>query len=208
MMAFMYDYYLEDYDYFLLCGDDTFVILENLRNYLLLLESETDGRDTQPLFIGCPISHGGTHYNIGGPGYLLNKSALRRLVEQGLPYFYTNNTMSSEDGVMGRMMAVLHVHIVDTSDAANRQRFFHDSLEELGAESGLWLESYLTYDHGNRKGRDFISNQSVSFHKIASMHRFFAILYNSCPGGTVLGDAQGSTIDGVRATEFAQAKKQ
>jgi hypothetical protein len=68
MMAFMYDYYLEDFDYFLLCGDDTFVILENLRNYLLLLESQTDGRDAQPLFIGCPISHGGTHYNIGGPG--------------------------------------------------------------------------------------------------------------------------------------------
>jgi hypothetical protein len=205
MMAFMYDYYLEDFDYFLLCGDDTFVILENLRNYLLLLESETDGRDAQPLFIGCAISHGGTHYNIGGPGYLLNKSALIRLVEQGLPYFFTNNTMSSEDGIMGRMMSVLHVHMIDTSDAANRQRFFHDSLEELGSESHIWLEDYLMYDHGKRKGRDFISTQSVSFHKIASMHRFRAILYNSCPVGTVLGDAQESAIDAAPATELEQA---
>jgi hypothetical protein len=137
----------------------------------------------------------------------LNKFALRRLVEQGLPYFFTNNTMSSEDGIMGRMMSALHVHIVDTSDAANRQRFFHDSLEELGAESNLWLEDYLMYDHGNRKGRDFVSNQSVSFHKITSMHRFRAILYNSCPIGTVLGDAQKSTIDGAGATEFEQTSQ-
>jgi hypothetical protein len=56
MLSFMYNYYLEDYDYFLPCGDDTFIILENLSNYLLLLESQTGGRDAQPLSIGSSVS--------------------------------------------------------------------------------------------------------------------------------------------------------
>jgi hypothetical protein len=194
MVAFMYDYYLEDYDYFLLCGDDTFIILENLRNYLLLLESESGGRDAQPLYIGMPYDVWGIFYNLGGSSYILNRSALRRLVEEGLPYYFKNTVTLAEDAVVGSIMQALHIHIVDTADAADRQRFFNDPLHVLGNETVPWLFDYLMYNHGNRKGRHVISTQSVGFHKIASMKRFSAILYNACPMGTVLGDAQNSTL--------------
>jgi hypothetical protein len=194
MVAFMYDYYLEDYDYFLLCGDDTFVVMENLRNYLLLLESQTGGRDAQPLSIGSSFSLYGIHYNTGGPSYILNRSALRRLVEEGLPYYFTETVSSGEDMMMGAIMAVLHIHLVDTSDVANRQRFFHDALHSIGSDTHLWLYDALTYNRGRRTGRNIISTQSVGFHKIKSMERFSAIVYNACPMGTVLGDAQQSTL--------------
>jgi hypothetical protein len=194
MVAFMYDYYLEDYDYFLLAGDDTFIILENLRNYLLLLESETGGRDAQPLSIGMPISLWNVHYNTGGPSYILTRSALRRLVEQGLPYYFTDIVSSCEDVLMGAMMAAIHVHLVDTSDAANRQRFFHDDLNSVGADTPPWMYDVLMYNHGSRGGRSLVSTQSIGFHRINSMQRFSAILYNACPIGTVLGDAQNSTL--------------
>jgi hypothetical protein len=194
MVAFMYDYFLEDYDYFLLAGDDTYIILENLRNYLLLLESQTDGRDAQPLCIGSALSRMDVHYNTGGPSYLLNRSALRRLVEQGLPYYYADAVMPGEDVVMGAIMAVLHIHLPDTSDAANRQRFFHDELHLIGSDTYLWLYDSLMYNRGNRTGRNIVSTQSVGFHRIKSMKRFSAILYNACPKGTVLGKAQNSTL--------------
>jgi hypothetical protein len=194
MVSFMYDYYLEDYDYFLLSGDDTFVILENLRNYLLLLESETGGRDAQPLFIGQPFSLWYVYYNTGGPSYLLNRLALRRLVEDALPHFFADTITSGEDAVMGAIMSVLHIPLVDTSDAAHRQRFFHDALDVVGSETKPWLYDALMYSHGNRKGKNVVSTQSIGFHKITSMKRFSAILYNACPKGTVLGDAQKSTL--------------
>jgi hypothetical protein len=194
MVAFMYDYFLEDYDYFLLGGDDTFIIMENLRNYLLLLESQTDGRDAQPLCIGSPLSRMDVYFNTGGPSYLLNRSALRRLVEQGLPFYYADAVVPGEDVVMGAIMAVLHIHLPDTSDAANRQRFFHDDLHSIGSNSYLWLYDSLMYNRGNRTGRNIISTQSVGFHKIKSMKRFSAILYNACPRETVLGKAQKSTL--------------
>jgi hypothetical protein len=195
MVAFMYDYYLEDYDYFLLCGDDTYVIVENLRNYLLLLESETGGRNARPLYIGNSIALFDVYYNTGGPGYLLNRAALRLLVEDGLPYYFAHHRSPGEDVIMGDMMTVLHIHSVDTSDVANRQRFFHDDLNAAGSpDSPPSMFNYLTYKHGVRSGRNAVSTQAVGFHMITSMKRFSAILYNACPEGTVLGDAQQSGI--------------
>jgi hypothetical protein len=125
---------------------------------------------------------------------LLNRSALRRLVEQGLPYYYADAVMPGEDVVMGAIMAVLHIHLPDTSDAANRQRFFHDELHLIGSDTYLWLYDSLMYNRGNRTGRNIVSTQSVGFHRIKSMKRFSAILYNACPEGTVLGKAQNSTL--------------
>jgi hypothetical protein len=99
-------------------------------NKLLLLESQTDGRDAQPLWIGSPLYR----FDItGGPSYISNRYALRRLVEEGLPYYFTNTTMGGEDCAMGAIMAVLHIHLVDTSDAGNRQRFFHYDLPVIGS---------------------------------------------------------------------------
>jgi hypothetical protein len=194
IVSFMYDYYLEDYDYFLLCGDDTYIIMENLRNYLLLLESESGGRDAQPLYVGLPFAIWGIHYNLGGPSYILNRSALRRLVEEGLPYYFKDTLTSGEDGIMGSILKALHIHIVDTADAADHQRFFNDPLHVIGSDNLPWLHEKLMYSHGSRKGRNVISTQSVGFHKITSMKRFSAILYNACPKGTILGDAQNSTL--------------
>jgi hypothetical protein len=198
MVAFMYDYYLDDYDYFLLADDDTFIIMENLHNYLLSLESATGGRDSRPLYIGSPFSGHYSHYNTGGPGYLLNRDALRRLVEDGLPYYFAAD-FGGEDVLMGTIMTILHIHIVDTSDAANRQRFFHDDLESVASDKILELYRFFMYSRGERAGRNVMSTQSIGFHRIYSMKRFSAILYNACPIGTTLGDAQNSTVAPVNS---------
>jgi hypothetical protein len=193
MAAFMYDYYLDDYDYFLFGDDDTFIIMENLHNYLLSLESATGGRNAQPLYIGSPFSLHYTHYNTGGPGYLLNRVALRRLVEDGLPYYFPH-IVGGEDVMMGTIMDILYIPAVDTSDAANRQRFFHEDLNSAASDNIMELAWFLMYSRGARAGRNIMSTQSIGFHKISSVKRFSAILYNSCPIGTTLGDAQHSTV--------------
>jgi hypothetical protein len=79
-------------------------------------------------YIGVPYSLWDVHYRLGGPSYILNQSALQRVVEEGLPYFFKDRQTLAEDCVMGALMPVLHIHMVDTTDAAEFHRFFNDPL--------------------------------------------------------------------------------
>ncbi len=81
--SYIYDNYIDDYDFFWLGGDDYFLIVENLINYLATLDQ------TKTLFLGSPVPHfDGKHHSIfcgGGPGYVLNRVALKRVIEESFP---------------------------------------------------------------------------------------------------------------------------
>jgi hypothetical protein len=175
MLAFMFDNYIDEYDYFHVLGDDTYVIVENLRNYLSLLEALERGRDTRPLYIGQPIGWstdiGDVVGNGGGPGYILNRFALRRFVLEALPTCLAEVRYFAEDQFVAMCMKEMDIPPIDTYDAGRRKRF-----------------------HGFSPSNEMdpSSTQSVAFHQIktpALMKRHHAIIYNSCPVGTVLRDA-------------------
>jgi hypothetical protein len=165
ILAFIFDNYIDEYDYFDVAGDDTYVIVENLRNYLRVLEGLYGGRDTRPLYLGQHVYFVGLDhdweaiYNTGGPGYILNRLALRRLVMEALRTCHADETNSGEDINVARCLFELDIFPVKTADAAHRQRFFH-----FGPET-------------------------VAFHQMTSpvkMKRHHAIMYNSCPMNTTL----------------------
>jgi hypothetical protein len=78
ILAYMYDNYFDDYEYFYLAGDDTHLIIENLRRYLYTVEQKHDVA-TEPLYMGMVYTYE-VLYNSGGAGYVLNSLALKRLV--------------------------------------------------------------------------------------------------------------------------------
>jgi hypothetical protein len=92
-------------------------------------------------------------------------------------------------------MTALSIPIVDTSDVHHRQRFFHNDLNSVGSDDGMSMYADYMYQHHYdynprvRTGRNLVSTQSIGFHHVESMKRFHAILYQTCPDGTVLGDA-------------------
>jgi hypothetical protein len=66
-----------------LAGDDTHLIVENLRRHLYTVE-ETHDVATEPLFMGA-LTYKAAPYNDGGAGYVLNRVALKRLVLEAFP---------------------------------------------------------------------------------------------------------------------------
>jgi len=73
---------LDDYDFFLLGGDDLYVLVDNLKTFLA--SERIQAMSDQPLYIGREIwANNFTRFNSGGAGYVLNRAAalvLYRLV--------------------------------------------------------------------------------------------------------------------------------
>ena len=207
IVAYMYDHYLEDFDYFYVAGDDTHLIVENLRYQLDKIETDHQRQQHHPnngtLYLGNWIRAGGFDFAHGGPGYVLNRNTLKFLVEQILPKCEVQTQVSSEDRMMGKCL-----HLVGKIPPS-----WNSSVDETGAQlfhfsnpmamvkfniSRAGPRDYMrrcmerwTQLYGFRQGLDFISNRSIAFHHFKPtehMKRQHAILYKSCPEGTLIGD--------------------
>lgn len=209
ILAYMHDYYLKDFDFFFLSGDDTYVIVENLRR---TLQSLGTAAWDYPLYLGhwIPFRPGANPHNMsssqsyfvgGGPGYVLNRKSLEALVQRVLPTCQPDRMTSSEDRILGecfRSIGIVGNHSVDGRLA---QRFHgmdpHDTCTMTG-ESGYFGTLYRFWGslYGFRTGFNLTSSQSVSFHRLTTskhLKRIHAILYKSCPPNTTLGNILGSS---------------
>ena len=79
---YVYEHYLNDFEYFVKADDDTFIIVENLRRYMANRNPE------EPEFFGhrMYLSLFGRKiiYNSGGPGQVLSRKALKLMVEKSM----------------------------------------------------------------------------------------------------------------------------
>lgn len=191
MWAYAHDNYLDQYDYFHICGDDVYVVVENLRAYLhsnevkRLEEGHLDvfsaaskvARNTamlrpRPLLFGMPVEKLNKHkYPLGGPGYTLNSAAVELLVKKGLPNYRVNVTDPREDVFVGKFFASQGVLTTDTRDAKGSWRYGenaerHASLS--GNVLGFWEPKKMKKKYPKltywENGVDFLSSQTVSFH--------------------------------------------
>ena len=117
------DNYLHAFDWFLLGGDDMYVIMENLRDYLLYLES-MEGNE-KPMYLGRPLrSTFKLVYNNGGAGYLLNRAALKLLIHS----FQRESCLSRvahsiEDILVAYCLSTQGVIALNTQDEFGREMF-------------------------------------------------------------------------------------
>ncbi len=84
MLKYMYDHYLDDFDFFMRSDDDVYVKMDPLLDLLVSINP------AQEIYMGCP-GFGRPddrsriklteeeHYCMGGPGVIFSRSALRRL---------------------------------------------------------------------------------------------------------------------------------
>ena len=191
--SYIHDHYLDDYDSFLLCGDDTHVIVENLR---ILLDVMNVHPDTEPLFLGHWIAHMDNYYIGGGSGYVFNRYVVRILVEQIFPVCRVHTAISAEDRMISvclRSFGIVGNHSVDVHGA----QLFHGMNPQFIAtyrgNHGFFKPTYDLWGrhYGYKVGPALVSPQSVTFHLFktpAMMKRHHAILYKSCPRNTILGD--------------------
>lgn len=194
ILAYMYDHFRTDYDYFYVAGDDTYLVVENLRLFLSSLDQKTVKE--MPLYLGIKFLSGKTVYAAGGGGYVLNKVTLTALVEQALPDCHADEQVSWEDVNIGKCLKSLGIFVNNTVDDAGAQRFHAFHLDEI-AQHTVKMSGFVTslhnmwaQDNGWRVGEDLVSSSSIAFHKLKTpvdLRRYHAILYRTCLANTPLG---------------------
>lgn len=118
--------YAKDYDYFTMGGDDNYLVLENLRKYLLSDEIKSANDAGEALYLGRRM-HGGTShhgvFNTGGAQYVMNKKALGTLMD-GLRKGHCRPDAQTheEDVKVACVLREAGVHPRDTA-AADGNRF-------------------------------------------------------------------------------------
>jgi hypothetical protein len=133
MWRYVYDHFLNDYDYFYVSGDDVYLMVDNFRAYLQELYDHDTATSTT-----TPPRHFGSWLPkrdmiAGGPGYTLNRVALQTWVESSSEYgwsrCFANRRASSEDWLISRCMSGLGIHgnATDTRDVATGEQRFHDA---------------------------------------------------------------------------------
>lgn len=201
-LAYAADNYLNQYDCFHVTGDDTLVIVENLRKLCHERVVEQKG----PFYAGSWNPWKGDDGTLevfagGGAGYTFNQAALKALVDH-LPDCHPD-VHKMDDVHVGKCLRQLNVTVSDTRDESGEPLYLDGGfakfrpLDDLEHRSKLpwrqsvfkWKRYELGWDIG--LGKDCASKYAVSFHRFEGddLRRYHALTYKSCSAGTALGDA-------------------
>ena len=166
-MELLYSEYIHKYDWFFKADDDTYVIMNNLRKFLINKNS------SEPKFYGKLMSNGLSveGYHQGGAGYAFGEEALKRLVEIG---FQKGKKCPKETFRAHGDDRYLALCLID-SGVKLEQDVFDSSGRELFHASTLWQQviyqnSDKVYAYNESFHKDAMkgccSKESISFHKV------------------------------------------
>lgn len=160
---YSYEHHKDDAEWFLKADDDTYVVVENLRYFLMSYNS------SQPMYFGCrfrPFVKQG--YMSGGAGYVLSREALKRFVEGLDENRCRKDNGGAEDVEMGMCLEKLGVVAGDTRDSSGRGRFFpfvpehHLIPNHISKDNWYW--KYIYYPA--QEGMNCCSDTAISFHYV------------------------------------------
>jgi glycoprotein-N-acetylgalactosamine 3-beta-galactosyltransferase len=164
-------------EWFLKADDDTYVIWENLEEFLASKDARV------PCYFGSLLTTHMTHgYNSGGAGYIISKSAVKKMLNASCP-----QDGAIEDVDVGRCLEKIGVFPGETRDTDGRLRFHWENPVSFldGSPALLPYFYYVAADgtaFGNSKatalGR-ILSREAVTFHYVSpgTMYVFDFLLY-------------------------------
>ena len=203
--AYVRKHYSQDYDYFHLGGDDMYVIVENMRQFLAGLPID------RPLHLGQWVRQQNHPYVAGGGGYTLNRQALMELVDRSLPKCHVDTIAPYEDKLISQCLRDIGIYPHDARHFDTGQQRYHAAQPATiyksrpksgrGASFQARAQAYFeSLPHpsrlagtnetvGPQYGLDAAASDSVSFHNLhhaVYMARVHAILHRTCPRDSLL----------------------
>ncbi len=189
IFAYLYDNFLDDYDFFHFSGDDTYLLIENMKEFLASDKVKEWEEVPDQYFIGgfwmnWPMMKipKGEFYFGGGSGYTLSRKALKAHVEGPLQVCDLKTDNGMEDFYFSSCVRrYLTQKYFDTRDEFGAHRYhqvnitMHSSWPESPQEFnwGIWTRAVIPKSLKHMEEafgfpyvvkEKYISNSSVAFH--------------------------------------------
>lgn len=189
MWTYAYDHFRNDYDYFYIAGDDTYVLMDHLRLFLKSAQvqrlqdghldrisryyakagaGQTATLRPRPLLLGQPMMFKRMPVIAGGSGYVFNQAALEMWGRLGADNFRVDVHDSREDIFMAEFFVEHHVYITDTQDDEGGWRFrvSAQATSEFQGRNSPISPTRLKrmFNFTNKVGIHHVSEHQISFH--------------------------------------------
>jgi len=181
---YVWAHYREDFDWFYMGGDDVYLLMDNLRKYLLSDEIQKASKEGEvPLFLGRRFKLANDNiFNSGGAGYLLNRKSLEYLAKSlDKPFCRPHAKTFAEDVTVAACLREHGIHPFDTQDDWGRERFLPFTPGQhlryrVPPKNPDW---YAKYSIGLKTGLDAVSVDAISFHyvKVDIMYKIHSLLH-------------------------------
>ena len=171
MLGYIYDNFLDEYEYYYFSGDDTYVIIENLKYFLSQYEHERQREEEEdppavfysgswihPYWPVRDLTHTHKHdeffyYMGGGGGYVLNQQTIRVLMEIAFPHgCYKKTFTGSEDVLIGSCLKQYHRWNTTTSTTTTTNTTMTNTT--LESSSSILEEYDYGYDSRDHDGKE------------------------------------------------------
>ena len=210
ILKYAHDHYLQDFDFFHVCGDDVYLIIENMKDYLAsdevmhlgkphgMSETPTSFQQLKPLFLGAPMFMTETWYACaGGSGYTLNQAALKLYATQLYDKCHVHERSSMEDVFISECLwnAGVKCQGWNVQQRSTRYHGMDADDQASGALSPLGGRKLRRFHNIKiAEGPNGASPHSFAFHlkshrfrkspkslRMFMMQRYEAIVYDLCP---------------------------
>uniref|UniRef100_A0AC35U404 N-acetylgalactosaminide beta-1,3-galactosyltransferase n=1 Tax=Rhabditophanes sp. KR3021 TaxID=114890 RepID=A0AC35U404_9BILA len=170
--AFMHIYkkYGTTYDWIIKCDDDSYVVLENLRMFLLNKDPNTQHYYGFRLQFYEPHTNGNFDYIQGGSCFVISKATLKTLVTRGLsnPKVCKKGSEGHDDREIGECLRKLQVKPVDVRDMHDQIMFVPSSSDEFATTDYNMNQAIFKAFNKViiRDGKEGLSEYPIAFHYI------------------------------------------
>lgn len=162
ILKYIYEHYLNDYDYFHIGGDDMYVIIPNL---LYFLSNIPNHNHEQPLMFGQWIRQKNNPYISGGPGYTLNKYAIIYYIENQYNICYPYDIVSYEDRLLSYCLSK---YIYDSRDPITSEQLYHDV-----APDQIYTSRPNNNTKSNRRNRENFHTKLLRYYETLPYHNYY-----------------------------------
>jgi hypothetical protein len=162
--------HLKDHDWFMRADDDTFVNMDNLREYLAGFNPE----DTH--YFGRQMKAGGLTFYSGGSTHVLSRQALSWFGQSAVlapDSLFSRLDTFADDYEISKTLSRIDIPTEDTRDSEGRQRFLTLNIENersllASADPTFWFLSYSldpVQEDGNCCSKRWVASHYIEAHE-------------------------------------------